>query len=137
MSEVQGYYHLINKNTDINKYYLLHDWRAMTELWAAKVTTLVKKNHQCRKLATLTTDPPPTNFTALAKKKKKGDMWHLTPDTWQVGEVNLLSKFQLPSLHTSVLKVFWRYFHKVWLTEWLNEWMTKVFVEQPQLHRVC
>ena len=24
-----------------------------------------------------------------------------------------------------------------WLTEWINELITKVFVQQPRLHRVC
>ena len=45
------------------------------------------------------------------------DMWHLTRDRY--GEVNLLSKFQVPSSHRLGMKVcwryteLWRYFHKV------------------------
>ena len=52
----------------------------------------------------LITDPPPSSFTPLKKKKKqKCDMWHVTCDIWHVtrdmwhmtcdrwGEVNLLS----------------------------------------------
>ena len=47
------------------------------------------------------------------------DMWHLTRDRY--GEVNLLSKFQLPSSYRLGMKVCWRYtelrryFHKVHL----------------------
>ena len=33
-------------------------------------------------------------------------MWHVTHDTWQVWEVNLLSKFQLPSSYDLEVKVF-------------------------------
>ena len=39
----------------------------------------------------------------------------MTHDPWQVGKVNLLSKFQLPSSCRLWVKVFWRYFHKRWL----------------------
>ena len=58
--------------------------------------------------ASLETDPPPTSITFLSKKKEKlkkkkirkklnftGDIWFMTQDRW--GEVNLLSKFQIPS----------------------------------------
>ena len=83
---------------------------------------------------------PPTGLTTLKKTGKKTcDMWHMTHDRW--GKVNLLSKFQLRSFHGLGLKVFWRYFHKGWLTdlliELMNEWMTKGFVEQPRLHWIC
>ena len=61
------------------------------------------------------------------------DMWHVTQDRWK--EVNLLSKFQLPSSYRLGVKVFWRYFHNK--DESIKELMTKVFVEQPRLHRVC
>ena len=33
--------------------------------------------------------------------------------------------------------IFWRFGGKGWLTDWLTESITKVFVEQPRLHRVC
>ena len=89
--------------------------------------------------------------TPLQKRKKERkkllvtcDRWHVTHDMWHVthdrlGEVNPFLKFYLPSFHGLGVEVFWRYFLKDhWLSEWvsLNEWK-KVFVEQPQLHRVC
>ena len=86
----------------------------------------------------LITDPPPTSFTILSKRKKcdiwhvicdkwhvtndtrnmTRDMWYLTHDMW--GEVNLLSKYQLPSTCGVGVKVFLRYYHKGWLTESVN-----------------
>ena len=54
------------------------------------------------------------------------DMWHVTRDVWHMihdrwGEVNLLSKFQLPSCSLwEYVKVFWRYFHKGSLTDLIN-----------------
>ena len=55
------------------------------------------------------------------------DMWHTTHETWYVkyetryvGEESLLSKFQLPSSYGLGVKVFWRYFHKGWLTHLIN-----------------
>ena len=50
------------------------------------------------------------------------DMWHVTHDRW--GEVNLLSKLQLLSSYGLGVKVFWRYFHKWWLTHWLTQLMS-------------
>ena len=67
-------------------------------------------------------------------------MWHMTRDTWHVTcwwGVNITSKFQLPSSYVLGKTLFWRLGGKGWLTERLNEWSTKVFVEQPWLHRVC
>ena len=52
------------------------------------------------------TDPPPTTSITLQKKicifllfdgQVTGDMGHITHDRWK--EVNLLSKFQLPSFY--------------------------------------
>ena len=37
-------------------------------------------------------------------------MWHVLHD--RLGEVNLLSKFQLRSSYSLRVKVYWRYFHK-------------------------
>ena len=83
------------------------------------------------------------------KKKKKSDMWHVTFDTWHVkcdtwhvthdrwGEVNLLSKCQVPCSHGLGVKVFWRIEGKGSVTESFAELITKVFVEQPRLDRVC
>ena len=58
--------------------------------------------------------------------------WHVWCDTWHLthgGDDHSL-KIQLPSSYSLGDKVFWRYFH----TGSLNEWVTKVFIEQPQLH---
>ena len=43
------------------------------------------------------------------------DMWHMTLDMW--GEVNLFSKFQLPSSYGLGVKMFWRYFHQGSVTQ--------------------
>ena len=45
-------------------------------------------------------------------------MWHVTHDKW--GEVNLLSKFELPSSYGLGVKVFWRYFHKGSLSQLIS-----------------
>ena len=45
-------------------------------------------------------------------------MWHVAHDRW--GYVNLLWKLQLPISYGLGVKVFWRYFHKGWLTDWVN-----------------
>ena len=37
------------------------------------------------------------------------DTWQITHDMWKVGEVNILSKFQLPSSNGLAVKVFWRW----------------------------
>ena len=52
-------------------------------------------------------------------------------------EVNLLSKFQLPSSHGLGVNVFWRYFNKGWLSLVIIQFITKVFVDQRRLHQVC
>ena len=104
------------------------------------------------------TDPPPMSSTTLSKKEKKRkkkknykknmkkkyvtrDMWHVTRDTWHVtcdtfGGVNIISKFQLPSSYRLWFMILWRYFRKR-LTDLINQWMTRLFVGQPRLHRVC
>ena len=72
---------------------------------------------------------PPTSSTILSwkfvnKNQKKWhltcDTWHVTHDTWQMGEAKVLSKYQLPSLYCLEVKVFWRYFHKVWVSQSFN-----------------
>ena len=59
------------------------------------------------------------------------DMWYVTHDIWQVGGVK-------PSLRISALTVWaWRCFEYLKEKgEWVNQSVTKVFIEQPQLHRV-
>ena len=50
------------------------------------------------------------------------DMWHLTLDRY--GEVNLLSKCQLPSSYRLGMKVCWRYtelFPQSTLNDWIND----------------
>ena len=59
------------------------------------------------------------------------NIWNVTPDMWHVGEVNLVSNFQLPCLYGLGMKVHWRYFHKGRLSDSMNQLITKVFVEQP------
>ena len=90
------------------------------------------------------------------RKKMTCDMWHVTHDiwhvthdtwhvvtreTWHVWGVNILSKFQLPSSYRLWFMILWRSGEKGWLTEWMNESinqsMTRLFIEQPRLHRVC
>ena len=70
------------------------------------------------------------------------DMWHMTCDTWHVTcdmlwGLNIVSKFQLPSSYGLWFMIFWRFGGKGSLTDWPNELITKVFAEQPWLHRVC
>ena len=62
------------------------------------------------------------------KKKYTGgkcDTWHVTGDTYHVThnmwwEVNITSKFQLPSSYSFGVKAFWTFWGKGWLTYWLN-----------------
>ena len=56
------------------------------------------------------------------------DKWDVTHDTWHVkcdmfGEVNIPSKFQLPSSYCLWFMIIWRSGRKGWLTELINEWM--------------
>ena len=81
-------------------------------------------------------------LTILNKNLKKNDTWKVTRDTWQVTHdtycgMNILSKFQLSSSSRLGLTVLWIYFHKPWLNYLITNWITKLFVEQPRLHRVC
>ena len=93
-------------------------------------------------VAPLMTDPPPISSTTLSeKKKKKNDMWHVTRDTWHVtrdtfGGVNILSKFQLSSFYRIWFMILWRYYRKR-MSDLINQWITRLFVGQPRLHRVC
>ena len=55
------------------------------------------------------------------------DMWHMTHDIWHLthdrggGEVNLLSKYQLPSSYGLGGKVFWIFGGKDWHTQLIND----------------
>ena len=61
------------------------------------------------------------------------DTWHLAPDMWHVVGVNILSTFQLSSSYSLGVMMFWRFGGQVSLSDLI----TRLFVEQPQLHRVC
>ena len=68
-------------------------------------------------------------------------MWHVTRDTWHVtrdtfGGVNILSKFQLSSSYCFWFMILWWYFRKR-MNHLINESVTRLFVGQPRLHRVC
>ena len=68
------------------------------------------------------------------------DMWRVTCDKWQVwgGEHSL--KISVPQLLLLVIYDIMKIRRKRltdWLNEWMNQSMTKLFIEQPQLHRVC
>ena len=64
----------------------------------------------------------------------------VTRDTWHVtclGGVNIPSKFQLPSSYGLWFMILWISGGKGWLSDWMNQSMTRLFIEQPRLHRVC
>ena len=60
------------------------------------------------------------------------DPWHMTHDVWQETcdkrhvtcdmwwKVNILSKCQVPSSNGLGVKVFWSYFHKLWVTQFMS-----------------
>ena len=74
--------------------------------------------------------------TPLCKKQKQQKTcyrWHMTCDWWHMthyrwGEVNILSKFQLPSSYALGVKVFLRYLYKGWLTQLINYWNSDIGV---------
>ena len=62
-------------------------------------------------------------------------MWHLTCDIFW--GLNILSKYQLPISYGWGWTVSWEILNER-ITQLVNEEViTKVFVEQPRLHRVC
>ena len=63
------------------------------------------------------------------------DMWCMTCDTWW--GVNVLLKFHLPSFYGLGWTVSWKFWTKGSLDQWMNKWVTKVYVEQFLLERVC
>ena len=60
----------------------------------------------------------------------------MTPDTWHMMGVTILSKCQLPSSNSLGLMMCWRLWGIGLLSESVNQWMPRLFVEQPRLHRV-
>ena len=79
--------------------------------------------------------PSPAKLLNFVRKKKKKkllhvthDMWDMTHDTWHVtcdmfGEVNIPSKFQLPSSYCLWFMIIWRSGGKGSLNELINEWI--------------
>ena len=105
-------------------------------------------------VAPLMTDPPPISFTTLSKKKMTRDTWHVTRDMWHVtrdawhvtcdmwnvtrlGGWTFSQNFSSLALTVCDLWYYEDILGKGWLTDWLNESMTRLFVGQPRLHRVC
>ena len=66
------------------------------------------------------------HFVPQKKKKKVTcDTWHVTRDTWHMtcdtfGEVNIPSKFQLPSSYCLWFMIIWRSGGKGWLSKWVS-----------------
>ena len=86
------------------------------------------------------------------RKKVTSDMWHVTHDTWHVtcdetrdtwhvtcfGGWTFSQNFS--SLALTVCDLW--YYEDLeekdeWINELMNQWMTRLFIEQPRLHRVC
>ena len=71
------------------------------------------------------------------------DMWHMTSDTLHVtcdtlhvtdrGRCTFSWNFGSPALTAWEWRFLWRFGGQGWPIQW----MTKVFIEQPWLHRVC
>ena len=73
------------------------------------------------------------------------DMWHVTCDTWHVicdtfggGEhsLEISAPLLLPFVIYDIMKI-WRKRMTDLMNEWINESVTRLFIEQPWLHRVC
>ena len=103
------------------------------------------------------TDPPPISSTTLSEKKKinkyinkKNDTWHVTRDTWHVtrdtwhvtrdmwhvtrlGGWTFSQNFSSLALTVSDL---W-YYEDILGKGSVTQLMTRLFVGQPRLHRVC
>ena len=99
----------------------------------AKIRIYAKLLIKIRKLdmlAPLITDPSPSSFATLSNKNCH--TWYVTYDMWQVwaGEHSL--KISAPYISRfgseGVLEI--------WVTDFINQCVTKVFVEQPRIHRV-
>ena len=62
------------------------------------------------------------------------DTWHLTHKLWQV-TCDPFWSVNIPSSQGSEETLFLKKSHRI--SDWLNQLTTKMFVEQPRLHRVC
>ena len=64
------------------------------------------------------------------------DTWHVTRDMWHVtwlGGWTFSQNFSSLALTVSDLC----YYEDILGKGWINEWVTRLFVGQPRLHRVC
>ena len=61
-------------------------------------------------------------------------MWKVKCDMSEGGEHSL--KISTPYLLLFVIYDIMKIWRKR-LTEWINQWITRLFIEQPRLHRVC
>ena len=94
------------------------------------------------------------HFVRRKKEKRKklwhvtSDMWHVTRDTWHVTRVTWhmtclggwTFSQNFSSLALTVCDLW--YYEDLQekadgLNRWINESMTRLFIEQPRLHRVC
>ena len=86
-------------------------------------------NNKVDGLTPLITNPPQTSSTALSffmtNKLRQQQKWHVTHDTWYLtyrpGVMNIVSIFQFPSCNGFGAMVFWKYYHKRWLSDWINQ----------------
>ena len=62
-------------------------------------------------------------------------MWHVTRDMFGEGGEHSL-KVSAPKLLLFVIYDIMKIWRKR-LTDWIDELMTRLFIEQPQLHRNC
>ena len=90
--------------------------------------------------------PSTDNLNHFIRRKEKvvtHDMWHVTCDTWHVTRdmwhMTRLGGWTLSQNSSLALTVcdLWYYEDLEEKDEWINEWMTRLFIEQPRLHRVC
>ena len=66
------------------------------------------------------------------------DTWRTTQDTWHLTGCEHWVKISGPLLTDWEMGCFEDLKEKDdQLNEWINEWVTKLFVEQPRLHRIC
>ena len=71
-------------------------------------------------------------------------MWQVTGDTWHVTRDMCLGGWTFSSNFSSLaLTVYDLWYYEdleekdEWINEWINYLMTRLFIEQPRLHRVC
>ena len=67
------------------------------------------------------------------------DMWHVTHDTWHIVLDEHSLKISAPQHFRFGIDSVWNIFPQTmsYLPYLINEWITRLFIEQPRLHRVC